>query len=81
MPGNTDSLMYSFNMGPVHFIGISTELYYFMNYGLKSLVFQYEWLEKDLIEATKPENRFVVWFSIIIVILIRDYAENFVHGL
>lgn len=60
MPGNTDSLMYSFNMGPVHFIGISTELYYFMNYGLKPLVFQYEWLEKDLIEATKPENRLAV---------------------
>lgn len=59
MPGNTDSLMYSFNMGPVHFIGISTELYYFMNYGLKPLVFQYEWLEKDLMEATRPENRFV----------------------
>lgn len=58
MPGNTDSLMYSFNMGPVHFIGISTELYYFMNYGLKQLVNQYEWLEKDLMEATQPENRF-----------------------
>jgi len=57
MPGNTDSLMYSFNMGPVHFIGISTEVYYFMNYGLKMLVNQYEWLENDLIEATKPQNR------------------------
>uniref|UniRef100_U5ERP5 Purple acid phosphatase n=1 Tax=Corethrella appendiculata TaxID=1370023 RepID=U5ERP5_9DIPT len=57
MPGGGESLMYSFNMGPVHFIGFSTEAYYFMNYGLKSLVFQYEWLEKDLIEASKPENR------------------------
>lgn len=49
--------MYSFNMGPVHFIGFSTEVYYFMNYGLKTLVNQYEWLERDLIEANKPENR------------------------
>lgn len=57
MPGNTDSLVYSFNMGPVHFIGFSTELYYFMNYGLKQLVNQYDWLEHDLIEANKPENR------------------------
>ncbi|XP_055842961.1 acid phosphatase type 7-like isoform X1 [Episyrphus balteatus] len=57
MPGNTDNIMYSFNLGPVHFIGFSTEVYYFLNYGLKSLVFQYEWLEKDLQEANKPENR------------------------
>ncbi|XP_044731584.1 acid phosphatase type 7 isoform X1 [Chrysoperla carnea] len=57
MPGGTENLMYSFNLGPVHFISFSTELYYFMNYGLKPLVFQYDWLEKDLIEANKPENR------------------------
>ncbi|XP_070496503.1 acid phosphatase type 7 [Chironomus tepperi] len=57
MPGSGDSLYYSFNLGPVHFIAISTEVYYFMNYGLKTLVNQYQWIEKDLIEATKPENR------------------------
>ncbi|XP_037810583.1 acid phosphatase type 7 isoform X3 [Lucilia sericata] len=57
MPGGTENLFYSFNLGPVHFIGISTEMYYFLNYGLKTLVFQYTWLEKDLMEATKPENR------------------------
>ncbi|GLV35264.1 uncharacterized protein CBL_01586 [Carabus blaptoides fortunei] len=57
MPDETESIMYSFDMGPVHFISISTELYYFMNYGLKPLVFQYQWLEKDLIEANLPENR------------------------
>ncbi|XP_055909497.1 acid phosphatase type 7 isoform X2 [Eupeodes corollae] len=59
MPGNTDNIMYSFNLGPVHFIGFSTEVYYFLNYGLKPLVFQYEWLERDLKEANKPENRAV----------------------
>lgn len=57
MPGDSESLMYSFNLGPVHFIGFSTELYYFMNYGLKQLVRQYQWLENDLIEASRPENR------------------------
>lgn len=57
MPGNSEGLWYSFNMGPVHFIAIETEAYYFMNYGIKQLVKQYEWLEKDLEEANKPEVR------------------------
>ncbi|XP_037933616.1 acid phosphatase type 7 isoform X1 [Teleopsis dalmanni] len=57
MPDDSENLFYSFNLGPVHFIGFSTELYYFLNYGLKTLVFQYEWLERDLQEANKSENR------------------------
>jgi len=57
MPGGTENLMYSFNLGPVHFIGFTTEAYYFTRYGIKTLVKQYEWLEQDLIEANKPENR------------------------
>lgn len=52
-----ENLMYSFDLGPVHFIGFSTEVYYFLNYGIKMLVKQYEWLQNDLIEANKPENR------------------------
>lgn len=57
MPGETENLWYSFDLGPVHFIGITTEVYYFLNYGIKTLVKQYEWLEQDLIKANKPENR------------------------
>jgi hypothetical protein len=57
MPGGTDSPMFSINVGPMHIISISTELYYFLNYGLKQLVFQYEWLEDDLAKANLPENR------------------------
>lgn len=59
MPGETENLMYSFNVGPVHFIAFFTEAYYFLNYGIKTLVKQYEWLETDLIEANKPENRYM----------------------
>ncbi|KAK4878360.1 hypothetical protein RN001_010866 [Aquatica leii] len=57
MPGDSESLMFSFNMGPLHIISITTEVYYFLNYGFKSLVNQYEWLENDLKEATDPKNR------------------------
>ncbi|KAF2904536.1 hypothetical protein ILUMI_01637 [Ignelater luminosus] len=57
MPGGSESIMYSFDIGPLHIISISTEVYYFMYYGIKSLVFQYEWLEEDLIKANLPENR------------------------
>ncbi|CAL8101162.1 unnamed protein product [Orchesella dallaii] len=57
MPGNTESMYFSFNMGPIHFISFSTEFYYFLNYGMNPLINQYYWLENDLKEATKPENR------------------------
>ncbi|PSN47682.1 hypothetical protein C0J52_18687 [Blattella germanica] len=57
MPGNFENLWYSFNMGPVHFIAISTEVYYFMEYGLKLLIKQYDWLVQDLEEASSPSNR------------------------
>lgn len=57
MPGGSENLFFSFDLGPVHFISITTEVYYFLQYGIKPLVMQYQWLEKDLAEATKPENR------------------------
>lgn len=57
MPNSEENLYYSFTLGPVKFIAISTEVYYFLNYGFKQVVKQYEWLERELIESTKPEAR------------------------
>lgn len=54
---DTESMFFSWNMGPVHFIAVNTEAYYFLEYGIKPLSRQYEWLVKDLEEATKPEVR------------------------
>ncbi|XP_030378446.1 acid phosphatase type 7 isoform X3 [Scaptodrosophila lebanonensis] len=57
MPGGTQNMFYSFDLGPVHFIGFSTEVYYFTQFGIKQIVMQYEWLERDLAKATQPANR------------------------
>lgn len=48
MPGGYENMMYSFDLGPAHFISITTEFYYFLYYGIKPVVLQYEWLVNDL---------------------------------
>jgi len=56
MPGGSgDNMYYSFNVGPVHFIMYSSEHYIYQPTSL--IAQQYAWLEKDLQEANKPENR------------------------
>nr|XP_006632576.1 PREDICTED: iron/zinc purple acid phosphatase-like protein isoform X1 [Lepisosteus oculatus]XP_015206299.1 PREDICTED: iron/zinc purple acid phosphatase-like protein isoform X1 [Lepisosteus oculatus] len=57
MPGDTESLWYSWNIGPAHIISFSTEVYFYLEYGLDLIFSQYKWLKKDLEEANKPENR------------------------
>ncbi|XP_062996198.1 acid phosphatase type 7 [Elgaria multicarinata webbii] len=57
MPGNTESLWYSWDIGPAHIISFSTEVYFYLEYGWRLVAEQFQWLEKDLQEASRPERR------------------------
>lgn len=58
--GKQNNFYYSYNVGPIHFISISTEFYYFYDYiGFKPLYEQYKWLIEDLEYATKKSQRVV----------------------
>ncbi|XP_014275508.1 acid phosphatase type 7 [Halyomorpha halys] len=61
MPGNSENLFYSFDLGPVHFVSFTTEAYYFVNYGIKILVNQYNWITKDLREANSAKREDRPW--------------------
>ncbi|XP_014863749.1 PREDICTED: iron/zinc purple acid phosphatase-like protein [Poecilia mexicana] len=57
MPGQTESLWYSWDLGSAHIISFSTEVYFYLEYGMDLIFKQYNWLKQDLEEANKPENR------------------------
>ncbi len=44
----SENMYYSIDIGPVHFIAVSTEFYYYTNYGMKMVANQYKWLVEDL---------------------------------
>ena len=46
----------SFNVGPAHVIGFSSEFYYYTEFGFEQIVNQYKWLEQDLIIRSKEAN-------------------------
>uniref|UniRef100_A0A1A9ZD64 Purple acid phosphatase n=1 Tax=Glossina pallidipes TaxID=7398 RepID=A0A1A9ZD64_GLOPL len=43
--------------GPVHFVAFSTEVYFYLQFGYEPYCNQYNWLENELRESNKPENR------------------------
>lgn len=51
MPGGEANLFYSYDLGPVHFIGYSTEFYFYVEYGWLQIANQFAWLEQDLKKA------------------------------
>ena len=55
--GEANNHYWSYNIGPIHFVSFSTEFYYFTQFGTHQIKTQFEWLERDLKEANKPENR------------------------
>ncbi|KAI6230197.1 Purple acid phosphatase [Aphelenchoides fujianensis] len=58
-----DSQSYSFDLGPVHFIGLSTEYYgFFYEYGKHTVKRQDEWLRADLERANsnRKERPFII---------------------
>ncbi|KAM4696394.1 LOW QUALITY PROTEIN: acid phosphatase type 7 [Rhinophrynus dorsalis] len=57
MPGSTEGLWYSWDLGPAHIISLSTEVYFYLKYGKELVAEQYKWLQKDLQEASSPSSR------------------------
>jgi len=53
---STESLYYSFDLGPVHFVAVDTELYHF-EHQFERTKAQFEWLEADLQAASAPAAR------------------------
>ena len=40
MPGDeNNNMFFSFDIGPVHFVSISTEFYYYLNYGMQQVIY------------------------------------------
>jgi len=57
MPGGDGTgMFYSWNIGPAHIVSFDTEIYWW-GATTENIKRQYDWLEADLIEANKPENR------------------------
>ncbi|XP_026332479.1 acid phosphatase type 7-like [Hyposmocoma kahamanoa] len=52
-----ESMFYSWDIGPIHFVSINSEAYYFLNFGIDPLVNQFRWLVNDLEQANSEANR------------------------
>ena len=48
MPGDAENMFYTMELGPVKFISISTDFYYYLESGTQMAINQYNWLKKVL---------------------------------
>ena len=54
MPGDeNNNMFFSFDIGPVHFVSISTEFYYYLNYGMQQVIY---WLWRVDISPINPKS-------------------------
>ncbi len=56
----SENMFYSFDVGPIHFVAMSTEFYYFLDFGIKMVEKQYHWIKRDLQvnkEKKMPQQR------------------------
>ncbi|VDO06659.1 unnamed protein product [Brugia timori] len=58
MPNSEHNLFYSFDLGTAHFIAISTEFYYFTEYGSIQIANQWKWLTEDLKRASANRDKY-----------------------
>ena len=62
--GSNTNLYSSFNVGPVHFVSIHTEFYFYDNfYNNFHILQQFNWLKKDL-EATNKRRDLYPWIVV-----------------
>ncbi|KAL3985516.1 Iron/zinc purple acid phosphatase-like protein C family protein [Acanthocheilonema viteae] len=58
MPNSEHNFFYSFDLGAAHFIAISTEFYYFTEYGSIQIANQWKWLNDDLKRASANRDKY-----------------------
>jgi len=53
------------NIGPMHLVSISSEYYYYTEYGWEQIIRQYEWLERDLIVSITASSTSPLYHSFV----------------
>ena len=54
---NSTKMFYSFNLGPAHIVSFQTEYYFDLQYGVKQIWEQWNWIREDLEEANKNRKQ------------------------
>ena len=58
-------MFYSFDVGPVHLVSVSTEFYYYVNYGFKMVANQYKWFVEDLEVSQRYVNTTIASINVV----------------